>query len=114
MRALGEKLFAAAVGGDWQAAKLFLLFVVGRPADTVNPDALDLDEFRLLASAPSKGRVLLEFLDALPPGPVCELLQTMRAGTVQAESVLAKAGEISGDRPQVFLQERDAKRAKSH
>src|SRR5262245_1360823 len=30
MRELGEKLFAAAAGGDWQAARLFLLFVVGR------------------------------------------------------------------------------------
>jgi hypothetical protein len=46
MRELGEKLYAAAVGGDWQAAKLFLLFVVGRPADAVDPDALDRDEWK--------------------------------------------------------------------
>jgi hypothetical protein len=46
MRELGEKLFAAARGGDWQAAKLFLLFVVGRPAAAVNPDTLDRDEWQ--------------------------------------------------------------------
>jgi hypothetical protein len=46
MRDLGEKLYAAAVGGDWQAAKLFLLFVIGRPADAVNPDTLDRDEWQ--------------------------------------------------------------------
>jgi hypothetical protein len=45
MKQLGEKLYAAAIGGDWQAAKLFLLFVVGRPANTVDPDALDRDEW---------------------------------------------------------------------
>jgi hypothetical protein len=45
MRELGEKLFAAALAGDWQAAKLFLLFVIGRPSDAVNPDTLDRDEW---------------------------------------------------------------------
>jgi hypothetical protein len=51
-------LFAGvgATGGDWQAAKPSLPLVVGRPADAVNPEALDLDEFRPLASAPSEGR----------------------------------------------------------
>jgi hypothetical protein len=46
MRELGEKLFAAALAGDWQAAKLLLPFVIGRPADAVNPDGLDRDEWR--------------------------------------------------------------------
>jgi hypothetical protein len=46
MKKLGEKLYAAAVGGDWAAARLFLLFVIGRPADAVNPDTLDRDEWK--------------------------------------------------------------------
>jgi hypothetical protein len=46
MRELGEKLFAAALAGDWQAAKLLLPFVIGRPAATVNPDGLDMDEWK--------------------------------------------------------------------
>jgi hypothetical protein len=46
MRELGEKLFAAALAGDWQAAKLLLPFVIGRPADAVNPDALDMEEWK--------------------------------------------------------------------
>jgi hypothetical protein len=46
MKALGEKLYAAAVSGDWQAAKLLLLFVIGRPADAVDPDTLDRDEWK--------------------------------------------------------------------
>jgi hypothetical protein len=45
MRELGEKLYSAAAGGDLQAAKLFLLFVVGRPAAAVDPDTLDRDEW---------------------------------------------------------------------
>jgi hypothetical protein len=46
MRELGEKLFTAALAGDWQAAKLLLPFVIGRPTDAVNPDALDIDEWK--------------------------------------------------------------------
>jgi hypothetical protein len=46
MRELGEKLFAAALAGDWQAAKLLLPFVIGRPAEAANPDALDMDEWK--------------------------------------------------------------------
>ena len=45
MRELGEKLFAAALAGDWQAAKLLLPFVIGRPADAADPDTLDRDEW---------------------------------------------------------------------
>ena len=59
MKALGEKLYAAAVSGDWQAAKLFLLFVVGRPADAVDPDALDRDEWKQSQEWPHPADVFL-------------------------------------------------------
>lgn len=111
MRALGERLYVAAVAGDVQAAKLFLLFVVGRPSAAVNPDALDLDEFRLLASAPSKGRVLLEIIDSLPPGPACDLLRA-QARTAEDVDALCCGMDGEADRLQVFLDEREAKRAK--
>jgi hypothetical protein len=52
MRRLAEQLFAAAAAGDVQASKLLLLFVVGRPAAAVNPDTLDLDEWRLCEQWP--------------------------------------------------------------
>ena len=58
MRELGEKLFAAALAGDWQAAKLVLLYAVGRHADAVNPDTLDRDEWRLRQDCPNLGDVI--------------------------------------------------------
>jgi hypothetical protein len=45
MKELGQKLLAAALAGDWQAVKLFLPFVIGRPAAAVNPDTLDREEW---------------------------------------------------------------------
>jgi hypothetical protein len=57
LKELGEKLYAAAVGGDWIAAKLYLTYVVGRPVDVVDPDRLDLDEWRRLNSNPTAAEV---------------------------------------------------------
>src|SRR5215468_4776030 len=58
MRELGEKLLAAALAGDWQAAKLLLPLVLGRPADAVNPDTLDVDEWRLRQDCPQLADVI--------------------------------------------------------
>jgi hypothetical protein len=95
MRELGEKLLAAALAGDWQAAKLLLPFVLGRPADAVDPDTLDLDEWRLRQDCPrlgdvveAAGKLVIErafiMLQKLDPGawhtagatiiPLCDLL----------------------------------------
>jgi hypothetical protein len=58
MRELGEKLLAAALAGDWQAAKLLLPFVIGRAADAVSPDTLDRDEWTLRQECPKFGDVI--------------------------------------------------------
>jgi hypothetical protein len=52
MRQLGERLYAAAAAGDWQAAKLFLLFAIGRPAAAVDPDGLDRAEWEQVQQYP--------------------------------------------------------------
>jgi hypothetical protein len=58
MRKLAEKLYAAAVAGDWQAAGLFLRYVIGRPGDAVDPDRVDLDEWQLRRDGPDFADVL--------------------------------------------------------
>ena len=52
VRELAERLFQLARGGDMAAAKLLLCYTVGRPTPAVDPDALDLQELRLLAEGP--------------------------------------------------------------
>jgi hypothetical protein len=79
LKALGEKLYAAAVGGDWAAAKLFLLFTLGKPPEPANPDTLDLEEFRLFAANPAKARVLVELLDGVDAGQAADMLAGKRA-----------------------------------
>ena len=61
MRALGEKLYAAAVEGDLTATKLFLLVTLGRPAAAVNPDALDKEEWQQAQEWPHMADVYAMF-----------------------------------------------------
>jgi hypothetical protein len=52
------KVVDMAEGGDLAAAKLLLSYTVGRPAPAVDPDALDLQELRMLAEGPNIEQVL--------------------------------------------------------
>src|SRR5262249_36175832 len=81
MKELGEKLYAAAIGGDWQAAKLFLLFVVGRPADAVNPHTLDRDERLQCQDWPEE------------PFPFAWLRKRSFAAGVQALQIMSELGQ---------------------
>jgi hypothetical protein len=58
LRKLGERLYAAALAGDWQAAGLFLRFVLGRPGNAVDPDRVDLEEWQLRRDGPDFADVL--------------------------------------------------------
>jgi hypothetical protein len=52
LQRLAEALYAQAAAGDVAAAALLLKYVLGRPAEAVDPDALDLHEYGLLARRP--------------------------------------------------------------
>jgi hypothetical protein len=49
-----DGLIFRAKGGDLAATKLLLGYLVGKPANVVNPDTLDLEEWQLRAQAPTK------------------------------------------------------------
>jgi hypothetical protein len=65
MRRLAGKLLEQALAGDTAAAKLVLEHALGRPAEAVNPDALDLDEVRLLLRLPHKTELVLHGMEAV-------------------------------------------------
>jgi hypothetical protein len=79
LKALGKKLYAAAMGSDWTAAKLLLAYAIGRPREAVDADRLDLDEWRLLDAAPSLAQVIRALLDSCDPAQGAELVSDRRA-----------------------------------
>jgi hypothetical protein len=122
LRAVARKLVEQAKAGDMAAGKLLLAYVVGRPADAVSPDTLDLDEWKLRQDCPhlgdvieAAGKFVIErafiMLQKLEPGvghtaggtiiPLCNLLseaapQGAESGTGQPPAPLADVVECEG------------------
>src|SRR5262249_23925614 len=57
-RAALRKLAEQARTGDLGAAGLLLSYLIGRPVEAVDPDRLDLEEWRLLREAPDAAEVV--------------------------------------------------------
>jgi hypothetical protein len=53
LEALGDKLYLLAIAGDVAACELLLRYAIGRPGPAVDPDALDVSEWKLLTSGPT-------------------------------------------------------------
>jgi hypothetical protein len=73
LRELGEQLYRAARAGDWAAAKLFLAYCVGKPAEGVDPDAVDLDEWRRAAASPTASEVAAAMIENVSPADALDL-----------------------------------------
>jgi hypothetical protein len=74
IRRLAEALYEKAVGGDAAAAALLMKYLMGRPAEAVDPDRLDLEEFRLIEAMPTKHEVMRAMIDSVPPATATSLL----------------------------------------
>jgi hypothetical protein len=114
MKALGERLYAAAVGGDWTAAKLLLAYAVGKPREAVDADRLDLDEWKLLDAAPTLAQYLRLSMDGVDPKDAAELFKKLHPqGEAEFTRTLAAAlkemqeGRGSGQR--MLSEERNAR-----
>ncbi len=64
LRGVLAKLVERARAGDLAAVRLLLHYLIGRPVDAVDPDRLDLEEWRLYQQGPT----LAEVFDSPPPG----------------------------------------------
>jgi hypothetical protein len=69
VRAVAAKLYLLAMGGDVAAIKLYLAYAVGKPADPVDPDRLDLEEVRLLLESRAATAALDESAPEVPAAP---------------------------------------------
>jgi hypothetical protein len=75
-RAMKEK----AKGGDVAAAKLVLAYAVGKPADVVEPDTLDLEEFKQYEEEVRHTRSLPAVAATPGLGLACSIVRTSRPG----------------------------------
>ena len=62
---LAERLYQQAIAGDVPSASLLLRYCIGRPPEGVDPDLLDLDEWRKLAAMPSYTEMVIASIDGV-------------------------------------------------
>src|SRR5262249_33112706 len=74
-RQLGDKLFALAMGGNVQAAKLPTGYALGKPREAPDADRLDLDEWRRLRASPSLAQVFHTLDQLADPALAAELFR---------------------------------------
>ncbi len=114
LRAIAQKLVMQAKDGDAAAAKLLLLYAIGKPAKAVDPDRLDLEEWRLLQDFPTRAEAVRAVLDSQHPAPLAELLLSMLPEEVAAETArLFSKGNRGKDAEEVWeLQRRRVRTGK--
>jgi hypothetical protein len=98
MEVVARRLVAQAVEGDIAAARLLLSYTLGKPADAVDPDTLDQQEWQLYRQRPVNGQDLLAILSNLPVDLACTILRAALPGVSRGMAGLA-AQVIGRDEP---------------
>jgi hypothetical protein len=83
LQAIIVKLILLACTGDVAAARLVLLYTLGKPSESVDPDTLDLQELELAKQRLAFKPELPDTLDGLPPRVACEMAREMLPGFEQ-------------------------------
>jgi hypothetical protein len=73
MKHLAFVLKMRAEGGDMVAMKLLFQYVLGKPTETVDPDRLDVDEWRKMQEKSRPPEEATKVISGLPVETVCEV-----------------------------------------
>ncbi|MHB1423318.1 MAG: hypothetical protein ACYC3I_09015 [Gemmataceae bacterium] len=75
VRRIAVRLAEQAEGGDLEATKLLFAYLLGKPTAASNPDALDVEEWRLLDAQPTAAELWRALLDNVDDGDAAEHLR---------------------------------------
>jgi hypothetical protein len=115
--ALTEK----AVAGDVPAAKLLFTFILGKPAEMVDPDRLAIDEWQKLKETAVESREAAAVLEKYPATVACELVKmewpaelerNLREGAEERALVEAEVAEDERYKAELEAAEAEALRQK--
>jgi hypothetical protein len=109
---VAKKLLALALAGDVAAAKVLLAYVVGKPAQAVHPDRLDLDEVKLLLESPLGTEVLTHASFGTPLGAAKQILELMAQTTTAAEVLQRREGPFEQRTLATHIEQKLAARAR--
>jgi hypothetical protein len=80
---IGDALKEKALGGDVAAIKLFFQYVLGKPAETLDPDRIAVDEWQKLRDAAIDPQAAADVVQQCPATMACHLVKTQWPGEVE-------------------------------
>jgi hypothetical protein len=83
LAAIVDRLVQQAREGDLAAVKLVLSYTVGKPLPAVDPDRVDVDEFKLFQEEARTGEEFMRPLKAMPAGMACDMLRAILPALLQ-------------------------------
>jgi hypothetical protein len=92
IEAIARMLVERARGGDLVAVKLLLLYAVGRPAEAVDPDTLDVQEWHLFQQLQASAEQVQTALGGLPIEAACATVRAARGPLADAATALLVQG----------------------
>ena len=111
LRKLVDALIQRAIQGDTAAAKVVLQYALGKPANTVDPDRTDVDEYRLRKEASIPGSEWLSVIDGMPVDVVHDIADAFIPPVAQLKKKLfAESLKPREDTPAGRRAERKAKK----
>jgi hypothetical protein len=101
MRQMVEVIKLKALGGDLAACKLLLGYCVGRPGPVVEPDTLDVEEFKQYERELGLFEKVPQVIGEFTPDILCEVVRTARPEIVAAKGRqlgdILRTGRMPGD-----------------
>ncbi len=107
--ALARELYRLALEGDLQAAALFLNYAVGKPTEAVDPDAVDLDEWKRLYAGPTATQLAYASLLLCDPGAAAEFVKRQNLEDLASLTKKAAVANNSGGLAHHALKESNAR-----
>jgi hypothetical protein len=108
MQAITHAVLLKARHGDLQAVKLMYQYGIGKASDAVNPDTLDIDEYKQIYE-PQKEIMenVLETMHTVPPGALTPVVRAMNKECMKQMGAIVAAppemdDELAGD-PAAYL-----------
>ena len=98
MRQASRKLIELATAGDVAAIRLLFAYVIGKPAEAIDPDRLDIDEMRLLQEVSTPPQTMHGVLNGMPAKLACSLTRTTWPYMVAEQVAPLKQGFEETDR----------------
>jgi hypothetical protein len=91
---LAQRLIQRAHAGDVAACKLLLAYVIGRPAEAVDPDTVDLQEWQMYRDNAARTEELTAMLATVPPQVACLLARAVlpHLGSAFSRTFVEQAG----------------------